>query len=111
MHMRHVAVRLIADRTRVRNRFGVVRIPVAAHQRACACLEELDVFGRVHAQHGFGSELVGPADLTEICVGDRGADHLGPLGYLGRGHESTAVVERVARMMAAVRVGRDREHG
>ena len=68
-HVRHVAVRLIADRAGVRNRFGVVRIPRRRAPARVRGLEELDVLGRVHAQHRLGSELVGPADLTEIGVG------------------------------------------
>ena len=74
-------------------------------------LQELDVLGRVHAQHRLGTELVRRADLAEVRVGDRGVHPLGALGDLRRRDEPAAVVDRVARMMTAMEIGRDREHG
>ena len=74
-------------------------------------LQEFDVFGRVHAQHGLGTELVRRAHLAEVRFGDRGVHQLGAFGDLRRRDEPAAVVDRVARVMTAMEIGRDREHG
>ena len=102
---------LATDRACVRDGFGVL-VGVGGDPPAFMCVfEELDVVGTVDPQHWFETVVVGGQDRADPGGRDGVADTFGAGWDLRRIDHVPLVMERLARVVLTVHVGREREHG